>query len=260
MNSEDMSRISRLSAMLIQLQSKRIVSAREMAARFGVSVRTVYRDVRALEAAGVPIGSEPGKGYVLMEGYRLPPVIFSLDEVAALVTAGKFMDKMADDSLRDRYILALEKVLSVMSCREKASLEAINDHIAVFVDKQPGSSAPARFLSGIQTAIGTGRVLVISYHGPDMEASSARAVEPLGLFYYGGQWYLHAWCRNRRAYRTFRADRIKSLLVTEEAFDTGTHHSALRKVMETLGSANAPKASKPGSAPKDARPPELRCR
>ena len=87
MNENETSRLSRLTAILLQLQSGRLVTAVALAARFNVSVRTIYRDIRALEQSGVPVITEEGKGYLLMEGYRIPPVTFSEREANALITA-----------------------------------------------------------------------------------------------------------------------------------------------------------------------------
>lgn len=89
-----MNRIDRLSAILIQLQSKKIVRAQEIADRFEISLRTVYRDIRALEEAGVPIGAEAGIGYFLMEGYNLPPVRFSKEEAGSILMATKLAEKI----------------------------------------------------------------------------------------------------------------------------------------------------------------------
>ena len=84
-----MNRIDRITAILIQLQSKKIVTAKEIAQRFNKSLRTVYRDIRTLEEAGIPIGAEAGKGYYLVDGYLLPPVMFTPGEVGSLITAAK---------------------------------------------------------------------------------------------------------------------------------------------------------------------------
>ena len=89
-----MNRIDRLTAMLVHLQSKKVVKAEEMANRFEISLRTVYRDVKALMEAGVPIGSEAGKGYFIVDGYHLPPVMFTQDEASSMLLAGKFVEKM----------------------------------------------------------------------------------------------------------------------------------------------------------------------
>jgi predicted DNA-binding transcriptional regulator YafY len=85
-NNNDTKRISRLTAIITQLQTKRLVTAPELASKFSVSVRTIYRDIRALEQAGIPIYVEEGKGYRIMEHYRLPPVMFTESEANALIT------------------------------------------------------------------------------------------------------------------------------------------------------------------------------
>jgi predicted DNA-binding transcriptional regulator YafY len=87
-----MNRIDRLTAILVQLQSKKVVKAHEIADRFEISLRTVYRDVRALEEAGIPIGAEAGKGYFILDGYHLPPVMFSQQEANALVLGSKLIE------------------------------------------------------------------------------------------------------------------------------------------------------------------------
>ena len=86
-------RLSRLISILTQLRTKRILTAPELASKFSVSNRTIYRDIKALEEAGVPILTEEGKGYYLMEGYRIPPVMFTDSEVNALITAEKIIAK-----------------------------------------------------------------------------------------------------------------------------------------------------------------------
>jgi predicted DNA-binding transcriptional regulator YafY len=87
-----MNRIDRISAILIQLQTRRVVKASDIAERFNISLRTVYRDVRSLEEAGVPIIGEAGVGYSLVDGYRLPPIMFTREEATAFLTAEKFVE------------------------------------------------------------------------------------------------------------------------------------------------------------------------
>src|ERR671912_2541564 len=108
-----MNRIDRLTAILIQMQTKKGVKAEEMSDRFEISLRTVYRDVKALMEAGVPIGSEAGKGYFIVNGYHLPPVMFTQDEANSMLLAAKIVDKMTDDSIRKAYESALLKIKSV---------------------------------------------------------------------------------------------------------------------------------------------------
>lgn len=106
-----MNRINRVTSILIQLQSKKIIPAKEIAQRFNISLRTVYRDIRTLEEAGIPIGSEAGKGYFLVEGFLLPPVMFTAAEVGALITAGKFLNCHGDESFIKDFDSAMYKVL-----------------------------------------------------------------------------------------------------------------------------------------------------
>ena len=99
MNSDNLNRFDRIVAILIHLQSGRVVKAQELASRFGVSLRTIYRDIRSLEASGVPITGEAGVGYSLMDGYRLPPVMFTREEAGSFVAAEKLMQKFSDKAL-----------------------------------------------------------------------------------------------------------------------------------------------------------------
>src|SRR5687768_13102553 len=109
-NDNDTKRLSRLTAILTQLQTKRLITATALANKFKVSIRTIYRDIRALEQSGVPILTEEGKGYSLMEGYRLPPVMFTESEANALITAEKFVVKNKDASFVKEYTEAIEKI------------------------------------------------------------------------------------------------------------------------------------------------------
>ena len=94
-----MNRFNRVTAIFIQLQSKKIVRAKDISDRFNVSIRTIYRDIQTLTEAGVPIGSEAGVGYYLADGYRLPPVMFTKEEVTAFLTAEKLIEKFTDNSI-----------------------------------------------------------------------------------------------------------------------------------------------------------------
>jgi len=105
-----MNRFDRVTALLVQLQAKRMVKGPELAQRFGVSLRTIYRDLRTLEEAGVPICGEPGVGYSLAEGYRLPPVMFTREEAAALFTADKLVAQLTDAQTALHSRTALEKL------------------------------------------------------------------------------------------------------------------------------------------------------
>ena len=213
-----MNRIDRLTAILIQLQTKRIVKAEEIADRFEISLRTVYRDVKALMEAGVPIGSEAGNGYFIVDGYHLPPVMFSQQEASAMLTAGKLVEKMTDDSIRKAYESALLKIKSVLNDSEKDHLENLQSSIAVFrfPDQQP--DYPNEFMADVQHAISHRNVLQLDYLSTKEERTT-RIIEPIGVVYYSGHWHLIAWCRLRNGYRDFRIDLIQSLKNTGLTFD-----------------------------------------
>src|SRR6187551_462883 len=97
-----MNRVDRLLALIVFLQSRRVVTAEQLAAHFELSVRTIYRDLAALGEAGVPIVAEAGVGYALLRGYHLPPVNFTAEEASALVTGGLLVGQFADASVRTR--------------------------------------------------------------------------------------------------------------------------------------------------------------
>jgi predicted DNA-binding transcriptional regulator YafY len=216
-----MNRIDRLTAILIQLQTKRVVKAEEVAKRFEISLRTVYRDVKALMEAGVPIGSEAGKGYFIVDGFHLPPVMFTQDEASSMLLAGKLVDKMADKSVRVAFDSALYKIKAVLSEAEKDHLENLDSHIEVFLrsryEERDKNDFPDHFLTEIQRAIGKHQVLRLDYSDAEDEITQ-RSIEPIGIFYYSLSWHLIAWCRLRNGYRNFRSDRIKSMTNTGETF------------------------------------------
>jgi predicted DNA-binding transcriptional regulator YafY len=217
-----MNRIDRLTAILIQLQTKRVVKAEEIATRFEISLRTVYRDVKALMEGGVPIGSEAGKGYFIVDGFHLPPVMFTQDEASAMMLAGKLVDKMADKSVRAAFESSLHKIKSVLNEAERDHLENLDDHVGVFLrsryEQRNKEEFPDHFLTDIQGAIARHQVLKLNYSNAD-EQVSEREVEPVGIYYYSLSWHLIAWCRMRKEYRNFRSDRIKSLSNTGQTFE-----------------------------------------
>jgi predicted DNA-binding transcriptional regulator YafY len=213
-----MNRIDRLTAILIHLQSKKVVKAEEIANRFEMSLRTVYRDVRALMEAGVPIGSEAGKGYFIVDGYHLPPVMFNQEEASAILLAGKLVEKMTDESVRKSFESALMKIKSVLADREKDHLESLESFVEVFQLHKHKPQFPNHFLTDIQKALVNKEVLELEYYSND-EQLTEREVEPIGMFYYSSGWHLIAWCRMRSDYRDFRTDRIKTLIHTDKKFD-----------------------------------------
>ncbi|HTE31407.1 MAG TPA: YafY family protein, partial [Chryseolinea sp.] len=186
--------------------------------RFEMSLRTVYRDVKALMEAGVPIGSEAGKGYFIVAGYHLPPVMFTQDEANAMLLAGKLVEKMTDKSIENAFESALLKIKAVLTDVGKDNLEDLYSHIEVRRLPQDAQVSPNNFLTDIQRAVVNKEVISVDYFSNNDELTK-RDVEPIGLFFYGGAWHLIAWCRLRNGYRDFRTDRIQTLVAKGERFD-----------------------------------------
>jgi len=211
-----MNRIDRLTAILIHLQTKRVVKAQELADRFDLSLRTIYRDIRALEEAGVPIGAEAGIGYFLTD-YHLPPVMFTNAEASALQVGGKLLAQMADESLRTPYESALYKIKAVLSRSEKDHLDELADQIEIVNPTRPQPYSD-QLLYAIQGALVRGHRLTISYRAGYNDTQTQRTIEPIGLCHYGIGWHLIAYCRLRDDYRDFRVDRIQQLTEQNEPF------------------------------------------
>jgi predicted DNA-binding transcriptional regulator YafY len=212
-----MNRIDRLAAILIQLQSRRLVKAQDIADKFSISLRTVYRDIHALEEGGVPVIGEAGTGYKLMEGYKLPPVMFNQDEASALLTAAKLVQSKTDAGISKHYISALDKIKAVLRLSEKDHIEEIDEHIAVMNHPAIVHQPPAElYLQSLLKAISSSSVIEINYTSIEKNETTRRKVEPVGIYYLGSHWYLIAFCQMRNDYRNFRTDKIDNLAITEE--------------------------------------------
>jgi predicted DNA-binding transcriptional regulator YafY len=228
-----LNRIDRVTAILIQLQSKRVVKAQEIADRFTISLRTVYRDIKTLEEAGIPIIGEAGVGYSIMEGYRLPPVMFTKEEATAMLTAEKLVEKLTDESTREMYKASMFKIKSVLRLTERDHMENMERHIEVvespYFSKQKNETA---YLQNILKAISEKSILNIDYFAEHSQEKSNRNIEPIGIFYMGRYWYLIAWCTLRKDYRTFRVDHIKYLSITAIRFEK--EHPALQSFLSKV--------------------------
>ncbi len=212
-----MNRIDRLSAILIHLQTKKYVTADELAQRFELSKRTVYRDILALEEAGIPLGAEPGKGYFIVDGFHLPPVMFTKDEASALLTAGKMVEKLTDQSVNKHFQSAMYKIKSVLPDVDKQYLEDLQSNIEVFYSLK--SDFSNNYISEIQSAMVHKRLITIDYQSISKDEETCnRVLEPMGLCFYSLGWHLIAYCQLRNDYRDFRVDRIKQLKILDQTF------------------------------------------
>ena len=221
-----MNRIDRLHAILTHLQSKRKVTAQEIADRFNISLRTVYRDVKALDESGVPVIGEAGSGYTVMEGYRLPPVMFTQEEAVSLMLGSKLAAQFTDRSVQKQFDSALYKIKAVLRTNDKEHVDNLTEHVVIFTSRKTvEDDGSAQYLAVLQKAIVDKKVVNIRYEANYSEEITERAIEPIGLCYYGSAWHLIAWCRMRKGYRDFRINRMKTLHVKEECFNSGNHPS-----------------------------------
>jgi predicted DNA-binding transcriptional regulator YafY len=215
MNDKDTKRISRLTSILTQLQTKRLITATTLSKKFNVTVRTIYRDIRALEQSGVPILTEEGKGYTLMEGYKIPPVMFTEAQANALILAEQLVLKNKDASFIKDYSEAIEKIKAVLgySVKDKANLLAERTRFSQNINGERSSNN----LSDLQFALTNYYVTKIEYNNEASKATS-RLIEPFALLSTQENWLLVAWCRLRKGFRYFRLDRIKKMEILADKF------------------------------------------
>ncbi len=215
MNYTKTNRLSRLTAILIQLQTKRIVTASELASKFDVSKRTIYRDIKALEQSGVPVLTEEGKGYTLMDGYKVPPVMFTENQANALILAEQLVLKNKDASFVKDYSEAIDKIKSILryTIKDKVNLLANRTQFNQVINQERNSNN----LSDLQNALTNYNLVKIQYVNKE-EIITDRLIEPFALL-NSENWYLIAWCRLRTEFRFFRLDRIQKMKILSENFE-----------------------------------------
>ena len=225
-----MNRIDRLFGILTLLQSKKHVPAEKISQKFGISIRTVYRDVKALCEQGIPVSFEQNKGYFIVQGYFLPPVSFSSEEAAALLLMEGLVPAFADKSVHTHYSSALNKIKAVLRSNQKDKLEILSSNIRM--------QWPDRFtnnfdyLTILQEAISSRNIVDLQYKNNNNEVSR-RLAEPIGLIFYAFSWHLIGWCHMRQDYRDFKVVRILSVKNMNQPF-TREDHISLSEYMKLL--------------------------
>lgn len=202
--------------MLTILKSKRIVTGNELAKKFEVSLRTIYRDIKKLEGSGVPIITIEGRGYTIADGYNVAPIMFDETEVNALITAEKLISSTNDQSLISNFENAFVKIKSVFKSSLRAKSEALDNKMMVFRNKN--QEAKSNSLSEMQMAIINLRLVDINYQKENQE-ESFRLIEPVAIYSHDEKWIVIAWCHLREDYRSFRLDRIKSFKILSTKFE-----------------------------------------
>ncbi len=208
-----MRRADRLFQIVQILQHNRVTTAARIAERLAVSERTVYRDIRDLSLSGVPIEGEAGVGYRLGKDFELPPLMFTVDEIQALVLGARMVESWGDELLQRAACSVLEKVHAALPESERArvhntALFSLSFHVPPAVRAQLGR---------LRRAIDVHRRVALRYHDRQDEPTQ-RVVRPLGLYFWGSTWTLGAWCELREDFRNFRLDRIDEAEVLESTF------------------------------------------
>ncbi len=217
-----MNRIDRLLGMLTMLQSRKYVPAEKLAEKFDISVRTVYRDVKALCEQGIPVSFEPQRGYFIVQGYFLPPVAFTNEEANAMLLTEALVSGFADKSIKTHFSSALQKVKAVLRHSQKEKIDHLHNNIMLQV---PGRLMnDLEYLSLLQTAISLRQIIYIDYKN-NKEEVSQRKVEPIGLIFYAFSWHVIGWCHLRSTYRDFKVASIISVKNTTEPFTIENHIS-----------------------------------
>ncbi|MBI1980767.1 MAG: HTH domain-containing protein [Methylocystis sp.] len=205
-----MSRTHRLFDILQMLRRRRRpASGAELAREAGVSLRTLYRDIAALQSLGAEIDGEPGVGYVLRPGFLLPPLMFSEEEIEALALGARWVARRTDNALSDAARNAVAKISAVLPKNLEERLE--DDALIV----GPGWERPQHIdLRLLRQALREERKLAVSYRD-DKGARTERVIWPVALGFFESTRVLAAWCELRAAFRHFRADRIEAALILD---------------------------------------------
>jgi predicted DNA-binding transcriptional regulator YafY len=209
-----MRRADRLFRLVQVLRARRFATGAELASELGVSKRTVYRDVRDLEASGIPIRGEAGVGYQLQGGFELPPLTFSADEVEGLVLGARIVQAWGDEDLAAAAASAMAKVEAVLP----EPLRRVLLNTALFAPGGPRAAEMAGEMSLLRKAISERRRMRFEYTRAD-GSQSLRTVRPLALYFWGTKWTLATWCEMRNDYRSFRPDRMGRVEPLDDCFD-----------------------------------------
>lgn len=215
-----MNRVDRLMGILTFLQAHKYVMAEKLATKFEISVRTVYRDIKALDEIGIPVSFENNKGYFIVQGYFLPPVSLTTHEANALMLVNALANRFTDRTTAKNSDNAIQKIRAVLRDADKDTSEKLGARVKV-LDSKPQTN---HFLSDVQQAIVDQVILKITYTDGKWR-TTGREIEPIGIIYYTEQWHVIAWCWKRRDYRDFIMSRINFLSKTGQPFKKKNHIS-----------------------------------
>ncbi|CAM3213341.1 helix-turn-helix transcriptional regulator [Rhodothermus bifroesti] len=232
-------RTERLFALTLLLQTRPGMTARQLAEHFGVSRRTIFRDLRALSEANVPLTYSEKGGYEILEGYQLPPLMLTAREAATLLIGMAFIKRQPDASLRaDADAVAL-KIQSVLPRPIREYIDRLQERITIdpyWLQAIQGSDEETGYWYTLSEAIAHQQSVQLAYYVPSRNELTRRKVNPLGLVYYSDHWNLIAYDHLRADIRNFRLDRIEALEVLSERFTPPVGFN-LKTYLEAKGAA-----------------------
>jgi len=215
-----MNRVDRLFGIVTLLQSRKYVSAECISEKFEISIRTVYRDIKAIGEAGIPVSFETNRGYFIIPGYFTPPVSFTLEEANALLLSQSLMGGFGDRSVQATFDSALTKIRAVLKQVDKEKVAILDQSIKLQVPER--LNCEFEYLSQIQHAIIEQNQIRIKYQSLKDELLE-RIIEPIGLVFYAFSWHLIGYCHLRKDYRDFKVERIRELRKTMNPFEVSDH-------------------------------------
>ncbi|WP_439555184.1 helix-turn-helix transcriptional regulator [Dyadobacter sp.] len=213
----DIKKLSRVTAILVQFLSRKMVNSKTLAEKFNVSIRTIYRDIKLLESAGIPIVTEEGKGYSIMDGYKLPPIMLTETEANALLIAELVIQSSKDTSLIKEFAAVTAKIKAVLPRRLRDENESLEKKIGVsntYIDSSPKSD----LLLELQKPLLSHKLIEVDYVDKSGE-KSWRELEPFALYAnQNNEWVLVAFCRLRNDFRSFSLVNITKMVVSDKSF------------------------------------------
>ncbi len=216
-----LNRTERLFALILLLQNRPSMTSRDLAEHFGVSRRTIFRDLRALSESGVPLTYADEGGYEILEGYQLPPLMLSARQAATLLVGTEFMKLQADASLRKESDEVAMKIRSVLPREIREYIDRLNERTVLdpyWLHGVQGGDEEEGHWYDLSDAVADRRSVIMEYYVQSRDELTKRKVDPLGLVYYTDHWNLIAYDHLREDIRNFLLDSIKSMFVLSERF------------------------------------------
>ncbi len=215
-----MRRADRLFQIVQYLRGGRLTTAASLAERLEVSERTIYRDIADLQSTGVPIDGEAGIGYIMRSGFDLPPLMFTRDEIVALVTGARMVKAWGGTSM---IAAAEEALIKIEAVLPEIDRNRVGD-TKVFAPRMGLAGQARELIDRCEVAVERREVISIEYEDGD-GSSTHRTVQPLGLWFWGKVWTLVGWCELRDDFRMFRLDRIVNLEPTGNIYQPNPERS-----------------------------------